>query len=188
VENTRSMFGALARAIVYQQLTGKAAATIHARVAALFPNARGAFTPADILAVGEENLRGCGLSRAKTAALRDLAGKVRDGTVPTLAEARRLSDDEIVERLVVVRGIGRWTAEMLLMFRLGRPDVLPVDDYGVRKGFRIAFAKRALPSKDQLERRGEKWRPYRSVASWYMWRACDLEADRKRATKAPAKR
>jgi 3-methyladenine DNA glycosylase/8-oxoguanine DNA glycosylase len=175
-KTTVSMFSALSEAVVYQQLTGKAAATIHGRVCALFPRGARGFTPRDILAVSDEALRGAGLSRAKAAALRDLASKVEDGTVPALARVRTMSDDEIVERLTEVRGIGRWTAEMLLMFRLGRPDVLPVDDYGVRKGFAIAYRKRDLPSPKELARYGEKWRPWRSVASWYMWRACELKS------------
>jgi 3-methyladenine DNA glycosylase/8-oxoguanine DNA glycosylase len=125
------------------------------------------------LRVREEKLRAAGLSRAKTLALRDLAQKAKDGAIPSLAEAQGLDDAAIVERLTEVRGIGRWTAEMMLIFRLGRPDVLPADDYGVRKGFAVAFKKRELPTRPELEKRGERWRPYRTVASWYLWRALE---------------
>jgi 3-methyladenine DNA glycosylase/8-oxoguanine DNA glycosylase len=176
LQTAPSIFGALAEAIVYQQLNGKAAATIFARVQALFPRARVAPTAEHILGATDEELRGAGLSRQKLLSLRDLARKTKDRKLPTLAECRRLSDDEIVERLTTVRGIGRWTAEMLLIFRLGRPDVLPADDYGVRKGFAVAFRKRELPVRQDLEKRGERWRPYRTAASWYLWRANDLGA------------
>jgi len=176
-----SIFAALAEAVVHQQLGGAAARTIHARVAALFPRARGGFGARHILGASDEALRGAGLSRAKVAALRDLAGKVEAGEVPSLADARSMSDDEIIERLTAVRGIGRWTAEMVLMFHLGRGDILPVDDYGVRKGFAVAMRKKDLPSPKDLRRYGEKWKPYRSVASWYLWRACELGPPRRRA-------
>jgi methylated-DNA-[protein]-cysteine S-methyltransferase len=165
-----SVFAALAEAIVYQQLNGKAAAAIFARLCALFP--RGAPTAARILRMPEEKLRSAGLSRSKTLSLRDLAQKVEDGTIPTLAEIRGLPDETIIERLSEVRGIGRWTAEMLLIFRLGRPDVLPVDDYGVRQGFAIAY-DRELPSPKELAAYGCRWKPYRTVASWYLWRAVE---------------
>src|SRR5205823_14275983 len=121
-----------------------------------------------------EQLRAAGLSKNKMLALRDLAAKTIDGTVPTLTQIRRMSDEAIIEHLTQVRGIGRWTVEMLLIFRLGRPNVLPVDDYGVRKGFGIFRGKKELPSKEELQKYGERWRPYRSVASWYMWRALEL--------------
>jgi methylated-DNA-[protein]-cysteine S-methyltransferase len=169
-----SIFGALAEAIVYQQLTGKAAATIYARVCALFPRSHEGPTPQQVLRVSDEKLRGAGLSRPKLLALRDLARKAADGDIPTLAEVHRMEDAEIVSRLTAVRGIGRWTVEMLLIFRLGRPDVLPVDDYGVRKGFALTFKKPELPAPKDLEKRGERWKPYRSVASWYLWRAVEL--------------
>jgi methylated-DNA-[protein]-cysteine S-methyltransferase len=172
LKETEGAFLALAESIVYQQLHGKAAATILGRVKALF--ARPAFTPKDILGAAEPDLRAAGLSRGKLAALRDLAAKAEDGTVPTLPALAKMTDDEIVERLTVVRGIGRWTVEMLLMFRLGRPDVLPVDDFGVRLGFKQTFKTRGMPTAAQMQRRAEKWRPFRSVASWYMWRAVDL--------------
>ena len=171
---TRSVFGALAEAIVYQQLSGKAAETIFGRVCALFPDARRGPTPAHILAATDARLRSAGLSRAKTLALRDLAEKAEAGVVPTLAKIRRMHDDAIVECLTEVRGIGRWTAEMLLIFRLGRPDVLPVDDFGVRKGFAVLHNKRKLPTPKDLAKYGERWKPYRTVASWYLWRATEL--------------
>lgn len=167
----QSPFEALARNIIYQQLHGKAAAAIHARVLA----GRKRLRPADILGATDEELRGAGLSAAKTAALRDLAAKASDGTVPTLARLRRMTDEEIVARLTAVRGVGRWTVEMLLMFGLGRPDVLPVGDYAVRKGFAETYGLAEMPRPKELEAFGERWRPYRSVASWYMWRALELD-------------
>ncbi|MEI9940867.1 MAG: methylated-DNA--[protein]-cysteine S-methyltransferase [Pseudomonadota bacterium] len=173
LKTTPSIFAALAESIVYQQLHGKAAATIFARVRALFPRARGALTAAQVLSASEADLRGAGLSNAKYLALRDLAERCQTRAIPTLAQIQELSDEAIIERLTEVRGIGRWTVEMLLMFRLGRPDVLPVDDYGVRKGFSIAFGTAELPSKAELEARAQRWKPYRTVASWYLWRATD---------------
>ena len=168
-------FEALARNIVFQQLHGKAAEAIHARVVALFGGVK--LRPEDILGAKEEDLRGAGLSAAKLAALRDLAAKTLDGTVPTLARMRRMTDEEIVERLTQVRGIGRWTVEMLLMFRLGRADVLPVGDFAVRKGFALAYGLAESPKPKELTEFGERWRPFRSVASWYMWRAVELPAE-----------
>jgi len=165
-------FDALAESIAYQQLSGKAAATIFGRVRALYPK-RKWLDPEQLLATPDETLRAAGLSRAKTASLKDLAAKTIDGTVPTGRALIRMSDDEIVTRLTAVRGIGRWTVEMLLLFDLGRPDVWPVDDYGVRKGFAKTFGRRQLPTPKQLMKFGEKWRPYRSVAAWYFWRALD---------------
>jgi 3-methyladenine DNA glycosylase/8-oxoguanine DNA glycosylase len=185
-ETTQSIFEALLESIIYQQLNGKVAAIITERVKALFPEnikqvrtRRGlvaAFpTPEQILGATEEHLRSAGLSRAKMLAIRDLAAKTLDGTVPTVKQAHRMSDDELVERLVSVRGIGRWTVEMLLIFRLGRPDVLPVNDYGVRKGFARMRKLEELPKPKELMAYGERWRPYRSVASWYLWRAADAK-------------
>jgi O-6-methylguanine DNA methyltransferase len=173
VDRTSSLFVALAEAVVYQQLTGKAAATIFARVRALFPRAHEDLTPLQIRGASDVKLRGAGLSRAKMLSLRDLAAKSLAGDLPSLEDVHRLDDEAIVERLTQVRGIGRWTVEMLLIFRLGRPDVLPVADYGVRKGFVAAFRKRDLPTAAELEKRGQLWRPYRSVASWYLWRAAE---------------
>ena len=165
-------FDALAESIAYQQLTGKAAATIFGRVRALYPK-RKWLDPTQLLATPDEALRAAGLSRAKTAALKDLAAKTIDGTVPSGRALIRMTDGEIITRLTTVRGIGRWTVEMLLLFDLGRPDVWPVDDYGVRKGFAKTFRRRELPTPKQLMKLGEKWRPYRSVAAWYFWRALD---------------
>ena len=172
-------FDALAESIAYQQLSGKAAATIFGRVRALYPKTKW-LDPAKILATPDDALRSAGLSRAKTAAIKDLAAKTIDGTVPSGHALLRMSDDEIIARLTQVRGIGRWTVEMLLLFDLGRPDVWPVDDYGVRKGFAKTFGRRKLPTPKQLIKSGEKWRPYRSVAAWYFWRA--LEAPEKLRT------
>jgi 3-methyladenine DNA glycosylase/8-oxoguanine DNA glycosylase len=165
-------FAALAESIAYQQLTGKAAATIYGRVLALY-RPRRVLRPDDVLATSDERLREAGLSRAKVLAVKDLAQKTVDGVVPSWAALRRLDDEEIVARITTVRGVGRWTVEMLLIFHLGRPDVLPVSDYGVRKGFQRTFRKRALPTPKELMRHGERWRPYRSVASWYLWRALE---------------
>ena len=128
-----------------------------------------------VMEVGSELLRSAGLSRAKMLAIRDLAAKALDGTVPTAKQAHRMSDEELIERLDTVRGIGRWTVEMLLIFRLGRPDVLPVDDYGVRKGFAKMRKLAELPKPKELMAYGERWRPHRSVASWYMWRAAEMK-------------
>jgi 3-methyladenine DNA glycosylase/8-oxoguanine DNA glycosylase len=183
-ENTQSIFEALLESIIYQQLNGKVAATITNRVKALFPeNTRrirtrhgeaAAFpSPEQILAAPPELLRSAGLSQAKMLAIRDLAAKTLDGTVPTVRAAHRMNDDELVEHLTQVRGIGRWTVEMLLIFRLGRPDVLAVDDYGVRKGFAKMHRMDELPKPKELQALGEKWRPHRSVACWYLWRAAE---------------
>ncbi|HZF27168.1 MAG TPA: methylated-DNA--[protein]-cysteine S-methyltransferase [Steroidobacteraceae bacterium] len=174
LDRTPSIFTALAEAIVYQQLNGRAAATIYARVCALFPRAHEGPSPEQILRTSDARLRGAGLSRSKLLSLRDLARKAVEGRIPTLAAVHRMDDEAIIERLTEVRGIGRWTVEMLLIFRLGRPDVLPVDDYGVRKGFAIAFRKRKPPEPKALQKYGARWRPYRTVASWYLWRATDL--------------
>jgi 3-methyladenine DNA glycosylase/8-oxoguanine DNA glycosylase len=172
-EPAHSLFQVLTRSIVYQQLTGRAAATIFGRVTGLFAPKRFP-APGDLLEISPERLRAAGLSTAKTAALRDLAARALDGTVPSLARVRRMHDEEIIERLTAVRGVGRWTVEMLLIFKLGRPDVLPVDDLGVRKGFALTFGKRKLPVPAVMHRRARHWRPYRSVASWYLWRALEL--------------
>jgi 3-methyladenine DNA glycosylase/8-oxoguanine DNA glycosylase len=173
LQRTSSVFGALAQAIVYQQLNGKAAATIFGRVCGLFRNTRAGLTPEQILRASDERLRAAGLSRSKMLSLQDLARKTRSGELPSLSEIRALDDETIIERLTTVRGVGRWTAEMLLIFRLGRPDVLPVDDFGVRKGFGLTFRKKEMPARKDVEKRGERWRPYRSVATWYLWRALD---------------
>ena len=169
----QSPFEALLRSIVYQQLSGKAAATIYGRVEALLPKRRTSAWPQTIIDLDEATLRTAGLSRNKTAAAKDLAAKTLDGTVPTLRKLRTMSDEEIIERLVAVRGIGEWTVQMLLIFRLGRPDVLPLADLGVRKGFQRVYGTEQLPTANELAGRGEAWRPFRSVASWYLWRVMD---------------
>ena len=191
IASTQSPFEALVESIVYQQLHGKAAATIHRRLLESFgePGPQAGLAPhptaQHILDAPNQQLRAAGLSQNKMLALRDLAAKTLDGTVPTLQQVRRMSDEAVVEHLTQVRGIGKWTVEMFLIFRLGRPDVLPVTDYGVRKGFALTFGKLKptdkvtpadLPTPAVMEKRAEKWRPWRSVASWYLWRACDLAA------------
>ncbi len=165
-------FDALAESIAYQQLSGKAAATIWGRVRGLYGK-RKWLDPKQVLATPDELLRAAGLSGSKTRAIKDLATKTLDGTVPTGAALAKMSEEEIVARLTQVRGIGRWTVEMLLLFNLGRLDVWPVNDLGVQKGYAKTFRKRKLPKPKELEKIGEKWRPYRSVAAWYFWRACD---------------
>jgi 3-methyladenine DNA glycosylase/8-oxoguanine DNA glycosylase len=170
--HTQSLFHALAESIVYQQLSGKAAATIFGRVRSIYAPKKFP-TPAELAATPPERLRAAGLSNAKTAAMLDLARRTAAGELPTLAQIRKLSDEEIVERLTVVRGIGPWTVHMLMIFRLGRPDVLPVADYGVRKGFALTYRRDELPTADELTAHAERWRPYRSLASWYMWRALE---------------
>jgi 3-methyladenine DNA glycosylase/8-oxoguanine DNA glycosylase len=166
-----STFAALAEAIVYQQLAPRAAATIFQRFCALFPGAPACPAPAQVLEASDEALRSAGLSGAKRRALSDLAQRSVGGEVPTLEEARGMDDEAIVERLVRVRGVGRWTAEMFLIFTLGRPDVLPADDYGLRRGFQVAFGGESMPGREEVLRRGVRWAPYRTVASWYLWRA-----------------
>jgi len=181
LKSQHSPFEALLESIVYQQLHGKAAAAILKRLLTLF----GEFhpSPEHLLGANDDMLRSVGLSGSKAKALRDLAAKTIDGTVPTLVAIRRMPDDEIVDRLTQERGVGPWTVEMLLMFRLGRPDVFPVTDYGVRKGFSLTFKKlpknkpfdaEMLATPVEMLRRGKRWQPWRSVASWYLWRACDL--------------
>ena len=170
------LFHALAHAITYQQLNGKAAASILARWTGLVPGK--AFPkPAAVLALSDEQLRGAGLSFAKIAAIRDLAAKCVDGSLPTARKLATMSDDDIVAALTGVRGVGTWTVEMFLMFRLGRPDVLPVGDFGVRNGFRLAYGLAEMPTPKALAAHGERWRPYRSLASWYLWRAVDLDRE-----------
>ena len=170
--NRRSPFESLVRAIAYQQLHGQAAERILEKFIALCPRRRFP-NPDELLAMKIAAIRQAGFSRPKIAALRDLAAKTLDGTVPTNRIIRHLGDDAIVERLIAVRGIGRWSAEMLLIFQLGRPDVLPVDDYGVRNGFRIAYGLRSIPTAADIRRYGERWKPYRTAAAWYLWRAAD---------------
>lgn len=169
-------FPALLRSIIYQQLHGKAAASIHARVLALFPG-RGHPSAADFLALPDADLRAAGLSRNKLRAARDLAEKVQEGSIPSLAALRRMDDETVIERLLVVHGIGRWTAQMLLIFTLGRPDVLPLADFGVRKGFLRLYGDGRADPAERLRRKAEAWQPWRSVASWYLWRAAELPED-----------
>lgn len=169
-------FHALFSAIVSQQLSGRAARSIYQRTRTLFP--RGRVTVPAVLNTDPDALRGAGLSRAKVVAVHDLADKYANGVLPDARRMRSLPDEEIVEALTRVRGIGRWTVEMLLIFHLGRPDVLPVGDLGVRKGFRITYRRRNLPTENQLMTWGERWRPYRSVAAWYLWRAADPQGPR----------
>lgn len=173
VDTRQSPFDALLESIIYQQLHGKAAATIYGRMCRLFAPRRSP-RPKEIAGASIAELRSAGLSQNKALAVKDLAAKTLEGIVPTHAVIAELPDDAIVERLTEVRGIGRWTVEMLLIFRLGRPDILPIDDFGVRKGFMHAHRKRQMPKPKDLARHGERWRPYRSVASWYLWRAADL--------------
>ena len=170
----RSPFESLARAIAYQQLHDKAAESILKRFIALFPGRRFP-RPEDLLALKVSAIRNAGFSRPKILALRDLATKTLDGTLPTNRMMKRFEDEAIIEQLIEVRGIGRWTVEMMLIFQLGRPDVLPVDDFGVRNGFRIAYGRRTLPTARTMVRYGERWKPYRTIASWYLWRAADRE-------------
>jgi DNA-3-methyladenine glycosylase II len=183
-------FQSLLQSIVYQQLAGKAAATIFGRVKAL--GASGFVTPEEILQLDDSKLRGAGLSRQKIAAVKDLAAKTLDGTVPTLAKLRRMSEEEIHERLVQVRGIGEWSVQMFLMFRLGRPDVLPTRDLGIQKGFQHVYGLEDTPKPQAILEHGERWRPYRSIASWYLWRAVDqrnaMKAADKKGKKSPAKK
>jgi len=171
-EAMHSPYESLAEAILYQQLAGKAAAAIVGRLKGVFDGRWP--SPEAMLEARDEVIRGAGVSRPKMLALKDLAAKTLDGTVPPLSEIERLDDEELVSRLVAVRGVGRWTVEMLLIFRLGRPDVLPSSDYGIRKGLARLLGRKALPTPAQVARRGERWRPWRSVASWYLWRALEL--------------
>ncbi len=175
-----SPFESLLESILYQQLHGKAAATIHRRVREYY---HGDPSPKALLDTPDEVLRAAGVSGNKTKALKDLAAKTLDGTVPSHAAIGKMSDADIVERLTEVRGIGPWTVEMLLIFCMGRPDVLPVTDYGVRKGYALTFMRVPksrpieagdLPKPDVVFKRGRRWAPFRSIASWYLWRACDL--------------
>jgi len=169
-DNGQSPYDVLLEAIAYQSISGKAAATIFGRIKALGDNDRPP-TPEKMLKLPTAKLRKAGLSGAKVMAMKDLAKKAVAGIVPTHSEALLLSDEELVERLVSVRGIGAWTVEMFLIFRLGRPDVLPIHDLGVKKGWSVAYGKKHMPKPQELLTFGERWRPYRSVASWYMWRA-----------------
>jgi methylated-DNA-[protein]-cysteine S-methyltransferase len=173
-EASTNAFTALTRAIVYQQLNGRAAASILARVEALFPRGARGMSARHCAMIDDADFLAAGLSRNKLRALRDLAARCEDGTVPSWRVLETMTDEAIIERLTTVRGIGRWTVEMLLMFRLARPDVLPVDDFGVRKGFMLAYRKSSMPRPRDLARYGQRWAPYRTIASWYLWRAAEL--------------
>lgn len=175
----RPPFESLARAIAYQQLHDKAAESILKRFVGLFPGRRFP-RPDDLLAINVKAIRQAGFSQSKIMALQDLAKKTLDGTVPTSRMMQQLDDEAIIDRLIHVRGIGSWTVEMLLIFQLGRPDVLPVQDFGVRNGFRIGYRRAVMPTPQQVSRYGERWRPFRTAAAWYLWRAADRE---KRAMK-----
>ena len=171
------LFAALVRSIIAQQISTKAAQSILARL--LAGPCAGTLTPAALVAARDEDLRAAGLSAAKMRSLRDLAERVHSGTL-RLDALGSLTDEAVIEQLVPVRGIGRWTAQMLLIFALGRPDVLPIDDFGVREGFRVAYGRRTRPTPRSLRAYGERWKPYRSVAAWYLWRAAN-------AARRPAK-
>src|SRR3989441_11915020 len=182
----QSPYEALLESIAYQSISGKAAATIFGRIKALSGNGRPP-SPEQMLKLRKPVLRKAGLSGAKVLAMKDLAQKTIDGVVPTLEQAERLSDEELVERLVSVRGIGAWTVEMFLIFRLGRPDVLPIHDLGVKKGWSVTYGKKHMPKPKELLAFGERWRPYRTVASWYMWRACQRAGNAAMRKIRPAK-
>jgi len=180
-ERGAGAYEALVQAVAHQQLTGKAARTILGRFYALY-GTDCCPEPSRLAETPDAALRSCGFSRAKTAALKDIAARTLDGTIPPRRALARMKDAAIIARLIEARGVGRWTVEMFLMFTLGRPDVLPVDDYGIRLGYKIAYGKRLLPKPKALAKIGERWAPYRTTASWYLWRAVDLE----RAARGPA--
>jgi DNA-3-methyladenine glycosylase II len=184
-EKKNDPYRALIRAVVFQQLSGKAASTIHGRVLALFETKEHP-DPEDILAASDETLRGAGLSRQKIAALRDISQKRIEGIIPEARALSKLSDDEIIERLTAARGVGRWTVEMYLMFTLGRPDILPVDDLGVRKGAEKLYARTFTPK--ELAAFGERWTPHRSAAAWHLWRIADTLTPDRSPTKKTAKK
>jgi DNA-3-methyladenine glycosylase II len=186
VTGQESPYEVLVRSIIYQSISGKAAKTIFERIKALGENGHPP-TPDKMVKIPMAKLRKAGLSRAKGLAMKDLAKKALAGIVPTHDEALKLSDQELVERLSSVRGIGAWTVEMFLIFRLGRPDVLPIHDLGVKKGWSVAYRKKHMPKPKELLKFGERWRPYRTIASWYMWRAFE-RAGYKVTNKIRAKR
>ncbi|HLY11568.1 MAG TPA: DNA-3-methyladenine glycosylase [Planctomycetota bacterium] len=163
----------LVTAVAHQQLTGKAANTILGRVIALYPGKKFP-TPEDLVRTPDAQLRAAGFSRAKVAAVKDIAAKTLDGVVPSVRAMARMSDGDIIDRLTSIRGVGPWTVEMMLIFTLGRPDVLPATDYGVRKGFAMTYALRELPTPKEVLAFGERWKPHRSAAAWYLWRATEV--------------
>jgi 3-methyladenine DNA glycosylase/8-oxoguanine DNA glycosylase len=173
VRRNRSVFEYLIRSIVYQQLSGRAAATIYGRLLDQFPYRR--IRPLQLLARTAAELRAAGLSGSKCRALKDLAETALAGQLPETSQLHRMDDDEIVQRLTAIWGVGRWTVEMLLIFYLGRPDILPLSDLGVRKGYQRVRGYSILPPTEKLERAGKRWRPYRTVASWYLWRSLDVQ-------------
>jgi DNA-3-methyladenine glycosylase II len=179
----RGPYEALVRAVAHQQLTGKVAETILGRLVMLY-GGDDYPTPEQLLSTPDRFLHGVGFSRAKTAALKDIAAKTLDGSIPPRRSLARMKDEAIIQRLVMTRGVGRWTVEMFLMFTLGRPDVLPVDDYGLRFGYKIAYGRRTIPKPRALARLGEIWAPYRTTASWYLWRAVDRARARERPPSA----
>jgi DNA-3-methyladenine glycosylase II len=173
-ERNGTHFDAILRSIIYQQLSGKAAATIHGRVIALL---NGAPTPAAVAATPDDALRAAGLSRQKMSYVRDLARQATSGAVP-FAALDTLDDDAVIEALTAIKGVGRWTAQMFLMFRLGRPNVLPAEDLGIRKGVQLAYRTRGLPPPKRVLALGRSWSPYATIASWYLWRSLELPQDR----------
>jgi len=178
-EKRRAPFQSLVQAVAHQQLNGTAANTILTRFKKLFPGRK--FPRSEDLAkVSDAQIRACGFSFAKIKAIRDIAEKALSGVIPTSREIVKLSDDAIVARLTEVRGVGRWTVEMLLIFQLGRHDVLPADDFGVRTGFRVAYKKREMPKPEELLEFGEKWKPHRTTAAWFLWCAADAAKDAKK--------
>lgn len=177
-EPWRSPFQSLVQAVAHQQLNGTAANTILTRFKRLFPQRRFP-QPGDLAKVTDEQIRACGFSFAKIRAIRDIAAKTLDGTIPSSRQIEKLVDEEIIVRLTAARGVGRWTVEMLLIFQLGRPDVLPADDFGVRNGFRLAYKKRGMPKPKALLKFGRKWRPHATTAAWYLWRAADTAKKKK---------
>ena len=177
-EMRRSPFQSLVQAVAHQQLNGTAANTILTRFKKLFPK-RKFPKPEDLARVTDEQIRACGFSFAKIKAIRDIAAKTLDGTIPSSRKIEKMSDEEIITRLTEARGVGRWTVEMLLIFQLGRPDVLPADDFGVRAGFRVAYKKREMPKPKALLAFGKKWRPHGTTAAWYLWRAADAAKKKK---------
>jgi DNA-3-methyladenine glycosylase II len=177
-EKRRSPFQSLVQAVAHQQLNGTAANTILTRFKKFFPG-RKFPRPEDLAKVTDKQIRDCGFSFAKIKSIRDIAEKTLSGVVPSSRQIVNLSDDEIIARLTEVRGVGRWTVEMLLIFQLGRPDVLPVGDFGVRTGFRVAYKKRAMPEPKELLAFGEKWKPHRTTAAWFLWCAADAAKKKK---------
>jgi len=170
--NPRQPWEALVCAVAHQQLNGKAADSILSRFKALYPGKRFP-APAAVLATPEDDIRASGFSRGKIASIRDIAEKTLAGVVPARAAALKLNDEELIERLVALRGVGRWTVEMLLIFTLGRTDVFPCDDFGVRNGYRIAMRLPDMPNPRELREVAERWAPHRTLAAWYLWRAAD---------------